>query len=127
MKVGALLLIGIFAVGTAFADETVVSKIEIPVIKCFAATPDKPVLNVVVNDIPCKAASCQNGTNASNVKGGISALSQLISGSGGVQNVGQGVKSMLSNALKETKCFNIVDTEQIEKLKKNSRYDRSGS
>lgn len=103
----------------AYADETVVSKMEIPVVKCSAATPEKPVLNVVINDIPCKASSCQNGSNAAaNMRGGFSALAQLMSGSGGIQNVGEGVKSMLSNALKETKCFNIVDTEQIEKLKK---------
>lgn len=119
MKSWLIAMLGLFIVGFAYADETVVSKMEIPVVKCFSATAEKPMLNVVINDIPCKASSCQNGSNAAaNMRGGISALAQLVSGSGGVQNVGEGVKSMLSNALKETKCFNIVDTEQIEKLKK---------
>jgi len=104
--------------GLAFAGNTVVTSIEVPVPKCGPADAQKPMLNVVINDISCTAASCQNGTNASSIKGGISELSKVFSGSGGVQNVGGGVRNMLSNALKETKCFNIVDTEQIEKLKK---------
>ncbi|TCK59444.1 CsgG/HfaB family protein [Seleniivibrio woodruffii] len=102
-----------------FAADTVVTKIEVPVPKCAPADAQHPMLNVVINDISCTAASCQNGTNAgANMKGGISELAKVFSGSGGVQNVGGGVRNMLSNALKETKCFNIVDTEQIEKLKK---------
>lgn len=110
----ALMITGL--VFSAFADgDTKVTEMKIPVDKCAG---NDHVLNVVINDIPCKASSCQNGTNADNTKGGISALAQLISGSGGVQNVGQGVKNMLSNALKETRCFNVVDTEQIDKLKK---------
>lgn len=103
----------------AFADNnTTVTQMVIPVDKCAAATAEHPVLNVVINDIPCKASTCQNGSNVDNVKGGFSALAQLLSGSGGIQNIGTGVKSMLSNALKETGCFNVVDTEQIDKLKK---------
>lgn len=121
MKLGVIILTCCLAAGAAFASDTVVSRIEVPVPKCYAPDAEHPMLNVVINDIPCKAASCQNGSNAgANMKGGISELAKVFSGSGGVQNVGGGVRSMLSNALKETKCFNIVDTEQIEKLKKIS-------
>jgi len=34
-----------------------------------------------------------------------------------VTGIGKGVKSMLSNAIKETKCFKIVDLAQFEKMK----------
>lgn len=101
----------------AFAGDTVVKEIPVPVDKCLPATADHPALNVVINEIPCKAATCQNGKNVDETKGGVSALAQLVSGSGGVQNIGSGVKMMLSNALKETGCFNVVDIEQTAKLK----------
>lgn len=114
-KILMMIVIVMMAAFAYAGDETTVQSLEIPVVKCSQGS---PVINVVINDVPCKAASCQSGSSAGNMVGGFSALAQLMSGSGGVQNVGQGVKSMLSNALKETKCFNVVDADQIEKLKK---------
>jgi len=101
----------LLAASALFADtDTKVQQIEVPVDKCSA-----PVLSIAINDIDCKAQSCQNTGVPS---GGVAALAGLISGQGNVKGVGSGVKSMLTNALKETKCFKIVDLEQFEKMKK---------
>lgn len=95
----------------AFADEdTKVEQMVVPVNKCSA-----PVLSIAINDIDCKAQSCQD-TGAPS--GGFAALAGIIGGQGNVKGIGGGVKSMLTNAIKETKCFKIVDLEQFEKMKK---------
>lgn len=96
----------------ALADEdTKVSQLEIPVNKC-----EEPVLSISVSEIECKAQSCQD-TGVPG--GGIAGIAALIgSGQGSVKGIGGGVKSMLTNAIKESKCFKIVDLEQFEKMKK---------
>jgi curli biogenesis system outer membrane secretion channel CsgG len=94
-----------------FADsDTKVEQLVVPVNKCEA-----PVLSVAINDIDCKARSCQDTGVPT---GGFAALAGVIGGQGNVKGIGSGVKSMLTNALKETKCFKIVDLEQFEKMKK---------
>lgn len=95
----------------ATADEdTKVQEIAVPVNKCEA-----PALSIAINDIECKAQSCQDSSVPS---GGFAALAALASGQGNVKGIGTGVKSMLTNAIKESKCFKIVDLEQFEKMKK---------
>jgi len=91
-------------------DDTKVQELVIPVTKC-----DTPVLSIAINDIECKAQSCQDSGIPN---GGIAALAALASGQGNVKGIGNGVKSMLTNAIKESKCFKIVDLEQFEKIKK---------
>lgn len=90
--------------------DTKVEQLVIPVNKCQA-----PVLSISVSDIECKAQSCQDSGVPS---GGFAALAALASGQGNVKGIGNGVKSMLTNAIKETGCFKIVDLEQFEKMKK---------
>lgn len=93
----------------AFSDETKVEEVKVPVVHCSA-----PVMNIVINEVECKAASCQGG----DVKSGILGIQQMLAGGGNTQGIGKGVKSMLTNAIKESKCFKIVDLEQFEKVKK---------
>ncbi len=100
----------IFSVASFADEDTKVQELVVPVNKCSEA-----VISVAINDIDCKAQSCQDTGVPS---GGIAALAGLVSGQSGVKGVGGGVKSMLTNALKETKCFKIVDLEQFEKMKK---------
>jgi curli biogenesis system outer membrane secretion channel CsgG len=104
-------IISSFCASSLLADaDTKVQQIEVPVDKC-----SSPVLSIAINEIDCKAQSCQN-TNVPS--GGFAALAALASGQGNVKGIGGGVKSMLTNAIKETKCFKIVDLEQFEKMKK---------
>ena len=91
-------------------EDTKVQEVSVPVNKCETA-----VLSIAINDIECKAQSCQDTGVPS---GGIAALAALASGQGNVKGIGNGVKSMLTNAIKESKCFKIVDLEQFEKMKK---------
>lgn len=97
-------------VSSMIADEVKVEEVKVPVVHCSA-----PVLNIVINEVECKAASCEKG---SDVKAGIFGLQQMLAGGGATQGIGKGVKSMLTNAVKESKCFKIVDLEQFEKVKK---------
>jgi len=89
---------------------TKIEQIKVPVNKC-----SSPVLSIAINDIDCKAQSCQDTGGPA---GGFAALAAIIGGQGNVKGIGGGVKSMFSNALKETNCFKIVDLEQFEKMKK---------
>jgi curli biogenesis system outer membrane secretion channel CsgG len=94
-----------------FADsDTKVEQMQVPVDKC-----SEPVMSIAINDVECKAQSCEDSGVPSK---GVAALAALMSGQGNVKGVGKGVKSMLTNAIKETKCFKIVDLEQFEKVKK---------
>ncbi|WP_216086505.1 CsgG/HfaB family protein [Calditerrivibrio nitroreducens] len=102
----ALCLVGT----TAFSEETKVEEIKVPVPHC-----SEPVLSVAINDIECTAASCQDTGSPS---AGFAALAQLFSGAGGVKGIGNGVKSMLTNALQETKCFKIIDLAKFQQMKK---------
>ena len=90
-------------------EDTKVQELVVPVNKCEA-----PVLSIAINNIDCKAQSCQDSGVPS---GGFAALAALASGQGNVKGIGDGVKSMLTNAIKETHCFKIVDLEQFEKVK----------
>ena len=95
---------------TMLADEgTKVQELVVPVNKCVA-----PMLSIAISNIDCKAQSCQDSGVPS---GGFAALAALASGQGNVKGIGTGVKSMLTNAIKETNCFKIVDLEQFEKVK----------
>lgn len=93
---------------SVMADETKVEQMVIPVSHCSA-----PVMNIVIQDVECKAASCDGG----GAKGGMFNIAQMLSG-GATQGIGKGVKSMLTNAVKESGCFKIVDLDQFEKVKK---------
>lgn len=90
-------------------EDTKVQELVVPVNKCEA-----PVLSIAISNIDCKAQSCQDSGVQS---GGFAALAALASGQGNVKGIGTGVKSMLTNAIKETHCFKIVDLEQFEKVK----------
>jgi len=99
------------AITNLMADEdTKIKEIAVPVNKCEA-----PVLSIAISNIECKAQSCQDSGVPNS---GIAALAALASGQGNVKGIGNGVKSMMTNAIKETKCFKIVDLEQFEKVKK---------
>jgi curli biogenesis system outer membrane secretion channel CsgG len=107
MLVVSLLL---FATATmAQASDTKVSEITVPVTKC-----SEPVQTIAISQVECTAASC---SDSSAQAGGMAYFAALFSGTGGVKSVGKGVKSMLTNAIKETNCFKIIDLEQFKKMK----------
>lgn len=109
-KATAIFALSILTTFGAADEDTKVQELIVPVNKC-----EMPTLSIAINDIECKAQSCQDSGIQS---GGIAALAALASGQGNVKGIGKGVKSMLTNAIKESKCFKIVDLEQFEKMKK---------
>jgi len=74
-----------------------------------------PVLSVAINDVDCTARTCQKSTDTS----GFAALLAMKNGQdSSLGGIGIGLKSMLTNAIRETKCFKVVDLAQFEKTKK---------
>ncbi len=111
LKYSFVCAISLMCATTLFADsDTKVEQMQVPVDKC-----SEPVMSIAINDIECKAQACEDSSVPG---GGIAAFAAIASGKGNVKGIGKGVKSMLTNAIKETKCFKIVDLEQFEKVKK---------
>jgi curli biogenesis system outer membrane secretion channel CsgG len=110
MKTAAFATALLTATALPALANTTVSEVKIPVVKCSA-----PVHSLAIAQVDCTAASC-GGSSGSG--GGMAALAALMSGSGGVQAMGGGVRSMLSNALRETGCFKVVDLDRFEKTRK---------
>ncbi len=107
---------GVFAIGlslsVAFAQsgDTKTTERQIPVVKC-----SEPVASLMVMELDCKANSCQQPNPGTPH---IAYIYEVLSGTGGVKGFGTGMTTMLTNALKATNCFRIVDLEQYEKMKK---------
>jgi len=96
-----------FSLVVANAEDTKVAEIKVPVAHC-----SEPVLSIAINDVECTASNCQDTKAPS---GGFAGLAQMISGAGGISGIGNGIKSMLTNALGETKCFKIIDLAKFQK------------
>ncbi|NAZ24067.1 MAG: curli assembly protein CsgG [Thermocrinis sp.] len=92
----------------AQAGDTKTEERQIPVVKC-----SEPVYSVMVMEFDCKASACQQPNNPK-----LLPIFEVLTTVNGVQGLGKGVSTMLTNALKATNCFRIVDLEQYEKMKK---------
>lgn len=95
---------------SAVLADTKVEQMAIPVVKCQTSTGK----TVAINTLECTAASCQAQGGPG---GGMAALAGLIAGNGGVQGIGNGMRSMLTNAIRETGCFKLVDLDQFKKMR----------
>ena len=89
------------------SKDTKVTTISIPVNKCAA-----PMGNIAIGDFDCKAASC-GSAQADNPQAMF--LAQAL-GQGGVQGVGKGLRNMLTTAIKESKCFKVIDLDQFKTM-----------
>jgi len=99
-----LLVLGL----AAQAKDTKTEEKQIPVVKC-----SEPVYSVMVMDFDCKAAACQQPNNPK-----LLPIFEVLTTGSGVQGLGKGVSTMLTNALNATNCFRIVDLEQYERMQK---------
>ncbi len=99
-----LLVLGVLAQ----AKDTKTEEKQIPVVKC-----SEPVYSVMVMDFDCKASACQQPNNPK-----LLPIFEVLTTGTGVQGLGKGVSTMLTNALKATNCFRIVDLEQYERMQK---------
>jgi curli biogenesis system outer membrane secretion channel CsgG len=106
MKKGLALLLALGLV--AQGKETKTEERHIPVVRC-----SEPVASVAVMDFDCKASACQQPNNPK-----LLPIFEVLTTAGGVQGLGKGVSTMLTNALKATNCFRIVDLEQYERMKR---------
>jgi len=102
--VAMLLVLGL----AAQAKETKTEERQIPVVKC-----SEPAYSVMVMDFDCKASACQQPNNPK-----LLPIFEVLTTGSGVQGLGKGVSTMLTNALKATNCFRIVDLEQYERMQK---------
>ncbi|MFZ8859267.1 MAG: CsgG/HfaB family protein [Thermocrinis sp.] len=92
----------------AQAGDTKTEERQIPVVRC-----SEPVYSVMVMDFDCKASACQQPNNPK-----LLPIFEVLTTGSGVQGLGKGVATMLTNALKATNCFRIVDLEQYERMQK---------
>jgi len=99
-----LLVLGI----VAQAKDTKIEEMQIPVVRC-----SEPVASVMVMDFDCKASACQQPNNPK-----LLPIFEVLTTGSGVQGLGKGVATMLTNALKATNCFRIVDLEQYERIQR---------
>ena len=106
MKKGVAMLLVLGAL--AQAKNTKTEERQIPVVKC-----SEPAVSVMVMDFDCKASACQQPNNPK-----LLPIFEVLTTGGGVQGLGKGVSTMLTNALKATNCFRIVDLEQYERMKR---------
>ena len=76
---------------------------------------DKPIAKVIVGKLTCKASSCNNA-NASNAN----PLMALLAAAGqpNVSGIGDGIKDMMTTVLQQTGCFEVMDRDAMEEIKK---------
>jgi curli biogenesis system outer membrane secretion channel CsgG len=106
MRKGFAMLLFLGAV--AQAKETKTEERQIPVVRC-----SEPAYSVMVLDFDCKASACQQPNNPK-----LLPIFEVLTTGSGVQGLGKGVSTMLTNALKATNCFRLVDLEQYERMRK---------
>lgn len=110
MKRGLLILGFSFSMAFAQSGDTKTTERQIPVVKC-----SEPTHSIMVMELDCKANACQQPNPGTPH---IAYIYEVLSGTGGVKGFGTGMTAMLTNALKATNCFKIVDLEQYEKMKR---------
>ncbi len=105
----------IATVSTSAIAETTVNEKEYNLPKC-----SKPVASVMVGNISCKSAACQQGTADAGRSNALMAMAQMASGlsESAFPAIGDGLKAMLTTALKETGCFDIQEREAMDELAK---------
>jgi len=92
-----LLALGVIAQ----AGETKTEERQIPVVKC-----SEPVNSIMVMEFDCKAGACQQPNNPK-----LLPIFEVLTTGSGIQGLGKGVSTMLTNALKATNCFNPTPQE----------------
>lgn len=105
-------LTGLFTVSlTALSyagDETKVQENKLPIVKC-----SEPVFTVALGSVDCKAQACEAPPDPKQ-----NMLAMIFGGSANVQGIGKGLGNMLITALKESRCFKVIDLDQFEQIKK---------
>jgi curli biogenesis system outer membrane secretion channel CsgG len=74
---------------------------------------DKPIAKVMMGKLKCKAANCDSAS-----AGNSNPLAALLAASGqsNVSGIGDGIKDMMTTALQETGCFEIMDRESMDEI-----------
>lgn len=108
-KLVAATVIGLFA-GGAIAQGASDASDSSTRLRC-----DKPIAKVMIGKLSCKAASCTNASAAS-----ANPLMALLAAAGqpNVSGIGDGIKDMMTTALQETGCFEVMDRESMDDIKR---------
>lgn len=74
-----------------------------------------PIAKVMVGKLTCKASSCNNAS-----AGHANPLMALLAAAGqpNVSGIGDGIKDMMTTALQETGCFEVMDRDSMEDIKR---------
>lgn len=92
--------------GSAFAQEKTAPALP----KCEA-----PIATIMVGKLQCKAGNCQNASAGQN-----NPLAALLSAAGqpNMSSIGDGIKDMMTTALQETGCFEVMEREAMDEIAK---------
>lgn len=110
-------ILAAFAVPLALADASDVHEREISVPKCV-----KPVAKVIVSEIKCKSADCSSTAGQQDPKR-YRWWDYMGAGGGNVKQptytgVGTGMTEMLSTALSQTGCFEVMERASLDEINK---------
>jgi curli biogenesis system outer membrane secretion channel CsgG len=113
----AVAAFAVLTVPLAFADASEVHEREISVPKCA-----KPIAKVVVSEIKCKSADCSSGAGQQDPKR-YRWWDYMGAGGGNVRQpaytgVGTGMTEMLSTALTQTGCFEVMERASLDEINK---------
>lgn len=76
---------------------------------------DKPIAKVMVGKLSCKSASCNNATAGS---GNPLAALLAMAGQPNVSGIGDGIKDMMTTALQDSGCFEVMDRDSMDEIRK---------
>jgi curli biogenesis system outer membrane secretion channel CsgG len=76
---------------------------------------DKPVAKVMVGKLTCKAASCNNAS-----AGNGNPIMALLAAAGqpNASGIGDGIKDMMTTALQDSGCFEVMDRDAMDDIRK---------
>ena len=80
---------------------------------------DKPIARVMIGNLSCKAASCNHASAGSS-----NPLLAFLAAAGqpNVSGIGNGIKDMMTTALQSSGCFEVMDRESMEEIKKELAF-----
>lgn len=105
--IAAVTVLATFATAAMAANNETMGKATDP------PTCEKPISTVIVANIPCKAAQCQPSSPTTTFIMSIAALA----GQPQIEGIGTGISDMFLSAIKQTKCFTVLERENMEELR----------
>ncbi|MBO1926537.1 hypothetical protein J3998_03025 [Thiomicrorhabdus sp. 6S2-11] len=77
-----------------------------------------PVAKISVSELKCKTAQCQPVAQGTGNMGMLLAMARTQNGQKDLSNLGPAMSTMLTSSLNQSGCFEVLDRESLEELKR---------